>query len=155
VKKILGTNGNKPSTTTNNKSVENQDSKTDPPTESIEDTPEALAIETPTSNNKSKSRRKSVGVPEHKNKKLNKKASKVRMTHVNAKPGEHYYIKLTGYPLWPGIICDESMLPTSLISSRPVTAARPDGTYRVDYEDGAKNVQDRTFPVMYLATNEL
>ena len=104
---------------------------------------------------KSKARRKSSGVPEHKNKKLNKKASKAKMAHTDAKPGEYYFIKLKGYPLWPGIICDEEILPASLKSNRPVTAARADGTYREDYEDGGKKVLERTFPVMYLYTNEL
>ncbi len=107
------------------------------------------------SGSKSKARRKSAGVPEHKNKKLNKKASKVKMSHADAKPGDYFFIRLKGYPLWPGIVCDESMLPQSLISTRPVTAARADGTYRTDYEDGGKKVHDRTFPVMYLYTNEL
>lgn len=103
----------------------------------------------------SKARRKSGGVPEHKNKKLNKKASKAKMTHIDAKPGDYFMIRLKGYPLWPGIVCDESMLPNSLLKTRPVTAARPDGTYREDYADGGARVNDRTFPVMYLHTNEL
>jgi hypothetical protein len=105
--------------------------------------------------NKSKARRKSGGVLEHKGKKLNKKASKAKMNHIDAKPGDYFYIRLKGYPLWPGIICDNEMLPESLVKSRPVTAARPDGTYREDFEDGGKNVYERTFPVMYLSTNEL
>jgi hypothetical protein len=141
--------------TTDNNAMENQDSTVTPTADGIEDTSAAPTVATPASNNKSKSRRKSAGVPEHKTKKPNKKAPKAKLSHIDAKPGEHYYIKLKGYPLWPGIICDESMLPTSLISTRPVTAARSDGSYRADYEDGGKNVHDRTFPVMYLATNEL
>ncbi len=108
-----------------------------------------------TSNKSKSARRKSSGVPEHKSKKLNKKASKAKMTHINAQPGEHYFIRLKGYPPWPGIICDEAMLPQTLLKSRPVTAARPDGTYRADFEDGGKRVTERTFPVMYLSTNEL
>jgi hypothetical protein len=113
------------------------------------------ATATPASTSKSKARRKSSGVPEHKNKKLNKKASKAKMAHIDAKPGEYYFIKLKGYPLWPGIICDEEILPANLKNNRPVTAARADGTYREDYEDGGKKVLERTFPVMYLYTNEL
>lgn len=113
------------------------------------------ATATPASGSKFKARRKSAGVPEHKAKKLNKKASKVKMSHADAKPGDYFFIRLKGYPLWPGIVCDESMLPQRLITTRPVTAARADGTYRVDYEDGGKKVHDRTFPVMYLSTNEL
>ena len=110
---------------------------------------------TPASAGKSKARRKSGGVPEHKNKKLNKKASKAKITHTDAQPGDYFYVRLKGYPLWPAIVCDETMLPNTLIKSRPVTAARPDGTYRADYEDGGAKVKDRTFPVMYLHTNEL
>src|SRR3981189_2114895 len=55
------------------------------------------ATSTPASGSKSKARRKSAGVPEHKGKKLNKKASKVKMSHADAKPGEHYFIRLKGY----------------------------------------------------------
>lgn len=111
-------------------------------------------IVTPTSDGKSKARRKSGGVPEHKNKKLNRKASKAKITHTNAKPGDYFFVKLKGYPLWPAIICDETMLPAILLEARPVTAARADGTYREEYADGGKKVSDRTFPVMYLHTNE-
>lgn len=113
------------------------------------------AVDTPASTGKSKPRRKSSGIPEHKGKKLNKKASKAKMTHTDAKPGDYFYVRLKGYPLWPAIVCDESMLPITLLKSRPVTAARQDGTYRDDYEDGGSKVKDRTFPVMYLHTNEL
>lgn len=109
-------------------------------------------METPPPN-KAKDRRKSTG--EGKGKTLNKKASKVRMTHADAKPGDHFLVKLKGFPAWPAIICDETMLPEALISSRPITAARPDGTWAEPYADGAKRVNDRTFPVMYLSTNEL
>jgi hypothetical protein len=95
--------------------------------------------------------------PEPKGKKLNRKSlkAKSRMTHTDAKPGDYFYIRLKGYPLWPAIVCDESMLPITLLKSRPVTAARQDGTYRDDYEDGGSKVKDRTFPMMYLHTNEL
>lgn len=103
---------------------------------------------------KSKSRRKSIGGGAAKGKKLNKKASKPRMMNLDAEPGDHYFVKLKGFPQWPVIICDEDMLPASLLKSRPVTAKRADGTYREDYADGGKNIADRTFPVMYLHTNE-
>ncbi|POS84875.1 hypothetical protein EPUL_002688, partial [Erysiphe pulchra] len=104
--------------------------------------------------NKSKARRKSSGVPEHRTKKINKKASKAKMTHIDAKPGDYFYVRLKGYPLWPAIVCDEEMLPKSLLKSRPVTAARADGSYREDFMDGAPKAKDRSFPVMYLYTNE-
>ncbi|GKT42166.1 PX domain-containing protein [Colletotrichum spaethianum] len=103
---------------------------------------------------KSKSRRRSSGVPEHKGKKLSKKASKAKFFHTNAQPGDHFLVKLKGYPQWPVIVCDEEMLPETLLKSRPVTARRADGTYREDYADGGKRQNDRTFPVMYLRTNE-
>ncbi|KAK2020186.1 hypothetical protein LZ32DRAFT_12398 [Colletotrichum eremochloae] len=103
---------------------------------------------------KSKSRRRSSGISEHKGKKLNKKASKAKFFHTNAQPGDHFLVKLKGYPQWPVIVCDEEMLPETLLKSRPVTAKRADGTYREDYADGGKRQNDRTFPVMYLRTNE-
>jgi hypothetical protein len=64
-------------------------------------------------------------------------------------------MKLKGYPQWPVIIADEEMLPEPLLKSRPVSAQRQDGTYREDFAEGGKRVHDRTFPVMYLYTNEL
>ena len=99
-------------------------------------------------------RRSSAGVPEHKSKKLNRKKSMPAL-HLDAKPGDHYWAKMKGFPPWPSIICDEEMLPESLLANRPVTAMRPDGSYRTDYEEGGKNVKDRTYPVMYLDTFEL
>jgi hypothetical protein len=111
-------------------------------------------VDASASADKSKARRKSGTVPEHK-KKLNKKQSKAKMTHTDAQPGDYFFVRLKGYPLWPAIVCDESMLPSTLLKSRPVTAANPDGTYRADYADGGNKVKDRTFPVMYLHTNEL
>ena len=110
---------------------------------------------TPASAGKTKPRRKSGGVPEHKGKKLNKKASKAKMTHTDAKPGDYFYVRLKGYPLWPAIVADETMLPNTLTKSRPAAAAKMDGTYRDDYADGGSKVKDRYFPVMYLHTNEL
>ncbi|KAJ2967899.1 hypothetical protein NUW58_g10341 [Xylaria curta] len=102
---------------------------------------------------KSLSRRKSTAVAD-KGKKLNRKASKAKIQHLDAKPGDHYFAKLKGFPPWPVVICEEDMLPQNMLSSRPVTAARPDGTYRDDFADGGKRAGDRTFPVMYLHTNE-
>ena len=101
-----------------------------------------------------KKRRSSAGVPEHKSKKLNKKKSSPSL-NLSAKPGDYYWARMKGYAPWPSIICDEEMLPESLLANRPVTAMRPDGTYREDFADGGKNVKDRTYPVMYLFTNEL
>jgi hypothetical protein len=113
-------------------------------------TEEAPAVE------KGKARRKS-GVPDHVKggKKLNKKGSKAKILHIDAKPGDHFFAKLKGFPPWPVVVSEEDMLPQTMISSRPVTAARPDGTYREDFADGGKRIADRTFPVMYLYTNEL
>ncbi|KAJ5038758.1 uncharacterized protein L3040_006438 [Drepanopeziza brunnea f. sp. 'multigermtubi'] len=118
--------------------------------------PADVTVGTPASaaKNKGGNRRKSTGVPEHKGKKISKKASLSRLTHTDAKPGDYFYIRLKGYPLWPGIVCDDTMLPTTLLRNRPVTAARADGTYREDFADGGAKVNERTFPVMYLHTNE-
>lgn len=100
--------------------------------------------------------KQSASDPEHKGKRLIRKSlkSKMKMTHTDAKPGDYFYVRLKGYPLWPAIVCDESMLPIALLKSRPVTAARQDGTYCDDYEDGGSKVKDRTFPVMYPHTFE-
>lgn len=101
---------------------------------------------------KNQNRRKSTGGGR---KSLSKKASKAKVTHLDAKPGDHFLVKLKGFPEWPAVICAESMLPQALLTSRPVTAARPDGTYAEPYADGGKRAYDRNFPVMYLHTNEL
>ncbi|KAK8019675.1 PWWP domain-containing protein [Apiospora arundinis] len=95
------------------------------------------------SSSKQAARRKSTGTPAAK--KLNKKASKARILHLDCTPG---------LPPWPVIIAEESMLPQTMLSTRPVTAARPDGSYREDFADGGKRAGDRTYPVMYLHTNE-
>ncbi|KAL3961823.1 hypothetical protein ACCO45_003346 [Purpureocillium lilacinum] len=111
------------------------------------------AAETPAPKPKGGNRRKSTA-GESKGKALNKKGSKARLTHTDAKPGDHFLVKLKGFPAWPAVICDETMLPAALLNSRPVSAARPDGTYSEAYADGGKRVHDRSFPVMYLYTNE-
>lgn len=112
------------------------------------------SAETPSSAKQAKGRRKS-GVPEHNKKKLQKKASKAKILHTDVKPGDHYLVRLKGYPLWPAIAASEEMLPDIIRNNRPVTAARPDGSYREDFADGGKRVAERTYPMMYLATNEL
>lgn len=114
---------------------------------------DAAAADTPAAA-KGKGRRKSTA-GESKGKTLSKKGSKARLTHIDAQPGDHFLVKLKGFPAWPAIICDEDMLPQALINTRPVSAARPDGSYSEAYADGGKRVHDRSFPVMYLYTNEL
>ncbi len=110
---------------------------------------------TPATASKSNARRKSsAGVPEHKGR-LNRKKSKAQMAHTDANPGDYYMVKLKGYPKWPGIVASEDMLPEALLKSRPVTAARTDGSYREDFAEEGKNILDRTFPIMFLETNEL
>ncbi|KID77269.1 PWWP domain-containing protein, partial [Metarhizium brunneum ARSEF 3297] len=111
------------------------------------DTTTVTIAETPTAKAKG-GRRKSTGGG------LSRKGSKARLTHTDAKPGDHFLVKLKGFPAWPAIICDEDMLPHALVTSRPVSAARPDGTYAEAFADGGKRINDRTFPVMYLHTNE-
>jgi hypothetical protein len=122
--------------------------------EAAEGPSEPAADATPTTNGKDKKRKSTGGVPEHKAKKLNKKKSMPNL-HLDCKPGDYYWARLKGYPAWPSIICDEAMLPESLLGSRPVSTARPDGTLREDFKEGGKNARERTFPVMFLATNEL
>lgn len=100
-------------------------------------------------------RKSTSGVPEHKTKKLNKKKSLPKITHLDAQPGEYYFARLKSYPPWPAIICDEGMLPHSLLSTRPVTTKQADGTYKEAYADDGKRVHERTFPIMFLHTNEL
>ncbi|KAJ4383008.1 hypothetical protein N0V86_002235 [Didymella sp. IMI 355093] len=101
-------------------------------------------------------KRKSVGgVPEHKIKKTpakgKKKAPELRL---DAQPGDMYMVAMRGYQPWPVIVCDEEMLPESLLSKRPVSAKRIDGTYREDFLEGGKNAKDRRYPIMFLGTNE-
>ena len=110
---------------------------------------------TPTARKGANGRRKSGGVPEHKIKKLGKKKSMPKLTNLDAQPGEYYFARLKSYPPWPSIVCDEDMLPESLLNNRPLTTKQPDGTYKEAYADGGKKVADRTFPVMFLHTNEL
>ncbi|KAI9878261.1 MAG: hypothetical protein M1830_001440 [Pleopsidium flavum] len=119
------------------------------------DPPAGEANGTPASSRKSNgsTKKKTTSVPEHKTKKLNKKKSKV-MTHLDAQPGEYYFARLKGYPPWPSIICDEEMLPQILLSTRPVTTKQQDGTYKEAYADGGKRAYERTFPIMFLYTNE-
>lgn len=100
----------------------------------------------------SKDRRRSSGVGE---KKLNRKKSMTRVTQLHAKPGDYYLARLRSFAPWPAIICDEEILPSTLLDTRPVTAAQDDGSYRADYADDGKRAHERTFPVMFLGTNEL
>ncbi|KAF7116265.1 hypothetical protein CNMCM5793_004341 [Aspergillus hiratsukae] len=139
--------------------VEAGDAKEPEATAAAAAEPEATAApeaqEAPPSSKKSGgSRRKSTsGVPEHKSK-LNRKKSQARITNLHAKPGEYYLARLRSFPPWPSIICDEEILPQTLLSTRPVSAMRADGTYREDYADGGKRAHERTFPVMFFETNE-
>ena len=95
-------------------------------------------------------KKKSSAVPEHKSKKLNKKKSKP-LTNLNAQPGEYYIARMKGHPPWPSIICDEDMLPHSLLSTRPVTAQLPDGSFKKpEYAEGGKRAYERTYPIMFL-----
>lgn len=122
--------------------------------EAAEGPSEPAADSTPVTNGKDKKRKSTGGVPEHKGKKLNKKKSMPNL-HLDCKPGEYYWARLKGYPPWPAIICDEEMLPESLLGSRPVSTTRADGTLRDDFKEGGKNAKERTFPIMFLSTNEL
>jgi hypothetical protein len=96
-------------------------------------------------------KRKSTGGTQ----KLSRKKSQIRVTHLDAKPGDYYLARLKSYPPWPAIICDEEMLPQTLLNTRPVTTKQADGTYKEPYADGGKRAHERTFPIMFLETNEL
>ena len=62
---------------------------------------------------------------------------------------------MKGHPPWPSVVCDEEMLPHSLLTTRPVTARSSDKTFRKpEYADGGKRAHERTFPIMFLHTNE-
>jgi hypothetical protein len=124
----------------------------------VADPQEADANGTPATSSKKQAngKRKSTGgVPEHKSKKLNKKKSMQKITHLDAQPGNYYFARLKSYPPWPSIVCDEEMLPQTLLTTRPVTTKQQDGTYRADYADGGKKAHERTYPIMFLQTNEL
>jgi PWWP domain len=109
------------------------------------------ASSTPASSKKNQRKKSSGGTPA---KKLSRKKSVPDM-HTDVQPGEHWYARMKGYPPWPAVICDEAMLPVSLLERRPVSAMRPDGTWREDFDNGGKNLRDRRYPVMFLGTNEL
>ena len=98
-------------------------------------------------------KRKSVG-PEHKKKTPGKKRGPPEL-RLDVQPGEYWFVAMRGFPPWPVIICDEEMLPETLLSKRPVSAKRIDGTYREDFREGGKNAKDRRYPIMFLGTNEL
>jgi hypothetical protein len=100
-------------------------------------------------------RKSGAGIPEHKKKTPAKKKKAAPELRLNVSPGEMYMVAMRGYQPWPVIICDEEMLPESLLSKRPVSARRIDGTYRDDFKEGGKNAKDRRYPVMFLGTNEL
>jgi hypothetical protein len=113
-------------------------------------------VETTPQSGKKVNKKSNGGVPEHKKTKLSLKRKKSMPTlHLDCKPGEYYWARLKGYPPWPAIICDEQMLPESLLATRPVSTARPDGTIRDDFLEGGKNAKERTYPIMFLSTNEL
>lgn len=129
---------------------------TEPKPEDSVDAPEPETNGTPSDKKPSAPKRKSsAGVAEHKGKKLNKKKSVAKLTNIDAQPGEYYIARLKSYPPWPSIICDEEMLPDVLLNSRPVTTKKADGSYNEAYADGGKKVTERTFPIMFLYTNEL
>lgn len=111
---------------------------------------------TPAKKTNNGKRKSGAGVPEHKTKKTpakgKKKAPELRL---DAQPGDMYMVAMRGYQPWPVIVCDEEMLPESLLSKRPVSAKRIDGTYREDFLEGGKNAKDRRYPIMFLGTNEL
>jgi PWWP domain len=87
-------------------------------------------------------------------KKLSRKKS-IPDLHTDVKPGEYWFVRMKGYAPWPAIICNEKILPAPILERRPVSAQRPDGSWRFDFDEGGKNIRDRRYPVMFLGTNEL
>ncbi|KAF2146806.1 uncharacterized protein K452DRAFT_294341 [Aplosporella prunicola CBS 121167] len=145
-----------PASSIDDKSAADKEAESSKDTENAEATGEAASVDTngTSATPKSNGRRKSSGgVPEHKAKKLNKKKS-VANLNLEVKPGQYWMARMKGYAAWPVIVCDEPMLPETLLNKRPVSACRADGTYREDFADGGKNVRDRRYPVMFLGTNE-
>lgn len=85
-----------------------------------------------------------------------KKSAPAKQTHTNAKPGEYYAARFKSYPPWPAIVCDEELLAFSpLAAKRPQAAPQPGGMWNEAFADGGKRVNERQFPVMFLATNDL
>lgn len=105
-------------------------------------------------NSNGSAKKRSSGVPEHRSRKQGKKKAKP-VVHLDAKPGELFLARMKGHQPWPSIICDEDMLPAVLLNNRPTTAAQADGSFKkADYAPGGKREHDRTFPLMFLYTNE-
>lgn len=127
-----------------------------PTREKAEDAPAAATDSaqqaTPAAKDK---KRRSSGVPEHKGRRLSKKQSKAKLTNPDAKAGEYYFAKAKGSQPWPSMIADLDMMPEELTKKPLVSAMKADGTWNPNYADGGKAVNDRTFPVLYLGTNEL
>ncbi|KAJ4372414.1 hypothetical protein N0V83_004188 [Neocucurbitaria cava] len=111
---------------------------------------------TPSAKKAANGKRKSgAGVSDNKKKtpaKGKKKPAPELRLDVSA--GDMFMVAMRGYQPWPVIVCDEEMLPESLLSKRPVSAKRIDGTYREDFLDDGKNAKDRRYPIMFLGTNE-
>ena len=120
--------------------------------EAVAEKPPAEANGTPSKNSKSKQRRSTGGAEKSKQ---NRRKSQIRPTLLDAKPGDYVLAHLRSFPPWPSIVCDEEILPQSLLDTRPVTAARADGTYRDEFSDTGKRAHERTFPIMFFGTNEL
>lgn len=113
---------------------------------------------TPAPKKATNGKRKSVGATSEggKNKTPAKKKKKpAPELRLDASSGDMFMVAMRGYQPWPVIVCDEEMLPESLLSKRPVSAKRIDGTYREDFLEGGKNAKDRRYPIMFLGTNEL
>ncbi|ORY04020.1 hypothetical protein BCR34DRAFT_627168 [Clohesyomyces aquaticus] len=115
---------------------------------------DGVANGTPASKKANGKRKSGAGIPEHKKKTPSKKKKSSPELHLDARPGSFWFVSMKGYPPWPVVVCDEEMLPETLLSKRPVSAQRLDGTWREDHMIGAKNAKDRRFPVMFLGTNE-
>ena len=97
---------------------------------------------------KKPTKRKSIGVPEHRAKRTPKKAGPE--AHLDVEVGQYWLCKMSGYPDWPCIICDEAILSKEMLNQRPVTARQSDGNFKPDYADGGRKEKERTYPVLFL-----
>lgn len=122
-------------------------------TSPVGDTPATNGTPTPKKVPNGK-RKSGAGVPEHKKKTPSKSKKAAPKLRLDVSAGDMFMVTMRGYQPWPVIVCDEDMLPESLLSKRPVSAKRIDGTYREDFLEGGKNAKDRRYPVMFLGTNE-
>ncbi|KAF2013214.1 hypothetical protein BU24DRAFT_464029 [Aaosphaeria arxii CBS 175.79] len=126
----------------------------DDDTKAENDTVEDVASTPNTKKTPNGNRRKSTSKASGGNKKTPAKKKATVTPRLDVEPGDVFFVAMKGFQPWPVIVCDEEMLPEALLSKRPVSAKRIDGTYREDFLEGGKNAKDRRYPVMFMGSNE-